>query len=83
MSKKLTKEEFLKDFFREDETVTVKARELQALMTSCIQKDLKIKELERKIADIEVNLSLKNLRCQRLELENMQLQGTYSLDLSA
>ena len=83
MSRKLTKEDLLKEFFKANDTVTVNARELQAMMTRCLQNELRIEELRKKVTDLKADMSIKDVTIQRLKLEKMQLEGSYELVLSA
>jgi len=83
MSRKLTKEDLLKEFFKANDTVTVNARELQSMMTRCLQNELRIEELRKKVIDLKADMSLKDVTIQRLKIEKMQLEGSYELVLSA
>ena len=83
MSRKLTKEDLLKEFFKANDTVTVNARELQSMMTRCLQNELRIEELRKKVTDLKADMSLKDVTIQRLKIEKMQLEGSYELVLSA
>ena len=83
MSRKLTKDDLLKEFFKANDTVTVNARELQAMMTRCLQNELRIEELRKKVTDLKADMSIKDVTIQRLKLEKMQLEGSYELVLSA
>ncbi len=83
MSKKLTKDELLKEYFKADDTVTVNARALQQILQECLQKDLTIDALRKKIVDLKADLSIKDVTIQRLKLESMQNAGSFTLDLSA
>jgi len=73
-------DEFLAHFCKEDETVTIKAIDLQRYMIDKNKLERKLKMQNKVIEDLKYKLDLKSAKIASLELDSF---STYTLDLSA
>ena len=80
---KISKDDFVKETFREGETVTIQARGLQNLLIASDAKDREINYLKKQINQLKDELETKKQKCARLELELIRKEPVYTLDLSA
>jgi len=73
-------DEFLSHFCREDESVTLKATDLQKYMMDKKSLERKLKMQNKIIEDLKYKIDLKSAKIASLELDS---SSTYTLDLSA
>lgn len=77
MKNKITLEQLKRDFFNEDDTVTVSARELQNFI---IEKDNAIRELKSKIERLDIANYIYESKLKKLESNK---DSNFVLDLKA
>jgi len=81
---KITFSQFLQDFHKADDTIEANAKELQSLFIDIekklLEKDAKIKKLEKENRKLINNNSFLSARCENLQNGK---RATYTLDLSA